>query len=390
MVKRPTKSPLYMSFRSLFETHLGLVKQNAQILRRMTRKAFFCPMLKANAYGHGAGPVAKALQAEGVQQAGALSLEEALDLKKSAPSLRVLIFGPLLSKEEMFQAVREPFIPVCGNWEELALLSSLKKPARIHLKWDTGFSRLGFPLKEKEKLYDFLKARPYIQLKGMATQILSNEELGDPKSPSFRQLSLFNSLKALFPKIPLHALNTAGLFAFEPHSNRALGARPGIGLYGIQPQIPSSKEGAKKLKLKPVSCLKTSVVSVRQLKKGDRVSYGGLWRAKKNSCIATLALGYGDGFLRGQRSVKELLFRGRRRRVVGKICMDFMMLDVTQDNQKNPVKIGEEAVLFGWQKQAFLPPEEQALACGATVYELFSQWTKRVQRSYIEPSLESP
>lgn len=378
-----------MNFRSLFETHLGFVKQNARILQRMAQKSFFCPMLKANAYGHGAGPVAKALQSLGIQQVGVINLAEALDLKKSVPDMKILIFGPLLNKRQMLQAVNKLFLPVCGHWEELALLSDLKKPASIHLKFDTGFSRLGFPLSATEKIFNFLKEQPHIHIQGLATQILSNEELGDKTSPSFRQLSWFNGLRRWFPKVPLHALNTAGLFSFQPKPGEVLGARPGIGLYGIKPQVPLSKKSPKGFELLPASCLKTSVVSVRQLKKGDRVSYGGLWRAKKKACIATLSLGYGDGFLRRQGSVKELLFRGNRRRVVGMICMDFMMLDVTEDNKQNPVKIGEEAMLFGQQKQAFLSPEEQASACGATVYELFSQWGGRVQRAFIETPLEN-
>lgn len=380
-----------MKSRAVLEVNLNLLKKNYRALKALTKDSFFCPMLKANAYGHGAGAVAQALQSSGVQQVGVMSLDEAGSLRKQLKSMDILIFNPVLNKEDLSWILEEKMALVCSHWEALKKVSELKKPARIHLKFDTGFSRLGFSLDSAEALHQFLKDHPQIKLEGLASQLVFGEELGDDKSFSSLQLKNFSRLKNIFPALPFHAFNTSALLSSFVHQKKeSFGVRPGIGLYGSKTQVSFQNEEAKrnweKISLSPVSQLKSQVLDFHKIPKGASVSYGGLWKAKRPSQIATVSLGYGDGFFRSAGSFREVLFRGKKRPIVGTVCMDFFMIDVTacDKEEEAPLQMGEEVVIFGEQKGAFLSPEVQAKASGTIVYELFSRLSDRVHRVYKE------
>ena len=389
--------------------------------KEMTEEAaFFCPMLKANGYGHGAVPLAKALMEEGVCHLGLLNIEEALPIvaqqqhisktsriatealpivskQKTRPD--ILIFGVRHSSEELLWGVRNHLVFVCSNTHDLQRLAGLKRRVRIHLKFDTGFSRLGFSLSQGPKLKAFLKDHSQIQLEGLATHLIAGEEIGDLNSPSAKQLKDFLQLKKLFPGVLLHALNSAGLIArFVHRQNRwlGLGARPGISLYGEKPHIVFNETEENTLQAKktwanlglfPVSCLKSHIVEIREVPKGKLVSYGGEWKAKRKSKIAVVPLGYGDGFLKSPGSQREVLFRGQRSVIAGAICMDFFMLDITDALKEGsaPARPDEEVVIFGKQKSAFLSPQDQARLANSSVYELFCRISPRIPRIYTSP-----
>ena len=379
-----------MKDRAVLEVDLKLVQSNGRLLKKMAGSGFFCPMVKADAYGHGAGPIVKTLSETGLKQVGVMNLKEAQLIKEYVQNMDILIFDPLLDKREVSWAVRENFILVCSHWLDLKYLAELQAPSRIHLKFDTGFSRLGFPLSSAEKLADFLKNQPQIQLEGLLTQLVSSEEIADKKSFSFSQIQQFLKLKKMFSCSYFHALNTAGLISqFIQGELSDLGARPGIALYGLKPKVFFKNQKAEHswndLSFSLVSRLKSYIVDLHHLKPGDGVSYGAFWKAKQPSQIATVSLGYGDGFLRAFGSKRTVLFRGKERPVVGTVCMDFMMLDLTEDfkdSSSPPVQIGEEVVLFGKQKEAFLCPQKQAERSGSIAYELFSRLGPRVKRVY--------
>ena len=379
-----------MRDRAVLEVDLKLVQRNGRLLKKMAGSGFFCPMVKADAYGHGAGPIVKALSKTGVKQVGVISLKEAELIREYIKDVDTLIFGPILNKTDLSEALKANFVLVCSNWEDLKELAQVPLQSRIHLKFDTGFSRLGFPLSSAEKLADFLKNSPQIQLEGLVTQLVSSENIGDETSLSFSQIQQFLKLKSFFSVPYFHALNTAGLISQFIHREFLnLGARPGIGLYGLKPKVFFKNQKAKNswnnLSLSLVSSLKSYIVDLHRLKPGEGVSYGAFWKAKQPSQIATVSLGYGDGFLRAFGSNRKVLFRGKERPVVGTVCMDFMMIDVTEDFKDSfspPVQIGEEVVFFGRQKSAFLCPQKQAGCSGSIAYELFSRLGPRVKRVY--------
>jgi len=374
-----------MKHRAVLEVDLDLLKNNCKLLQKMTGDSFFCPMLKADAYGHGAVPIAKTLLAMGVKQVGVITVAEAWAIRESVKGMDILIFSPLLSREDLSWIFEEQLVVVCSQWEDLHNLSKFKKPIRIHLKFNTGFSRLGFPLSEAEEICKFLKDNPQIQLQALATQLIAGEDL---EGVSSQQLIQFKNLKKYFSCSHFHVLNTSALISSFIHRKSGFGSRPGIGLYGVKPEVSFQNHSAKKswnqLLFHPVSCLKSYIVALHSLPKGALVSYGGRWEASRSSQIAVVSLGYGDGLFRSVKSQRDVLLRGKKRSIVGTVCMDFFMIDVTDcfDGKQAPLQLGEEVVIFGQQGDHFLSPENQASASGTIVYELFVRLSGRIHRAY--------
>ena len=377
-----------MKSRAVLEINLERIKQNAQILKNIKPQSFFCPILKADAYGHGVIPIAKTLWDIGVNQVGVLNAEEAYPILKAIPKINILIFDPLIPKEELNWIVKNNLTIVCSNWKDLENLSNLNKKTQIHLKFETGFSRLGFQLNSAKKFYEFFKKNPLLKLKGIGTHLVSGEDLGDKDSFSFLQLKKFLKLIKLFPKAKNHILNSPALVSQFAHCDSSnLGSRPGISLYGIKPKIFFQTKKAQKkwsqLNLQPVSCLKSHIVALQEIPKKTPVSYGARWKASKKSKIATVSLGYAEGFFRAQdHSKREVLFRGQRVPIVGTVCMNFFMIDLTNIKQKKPIRLGEEVIIFGSNKKS-LSVEEQATAINTIPYELFTSIGSKVKRVYI-------
>ena len=381
-----------MKARSVLEVNLSAIRQNVRLLQKITGKSFFCPMLKAEAYGQGAIPVTKILYEEGVKQVGVISTDEAWSIRESLPEVDILIFSPLYSQEDLKWVLQENLVLVCSDWRALKSLSQLKTKVRIHLKFDTGFSRLGFSPKETQKIKDFLKEEPHIQLEGLASQLLSGEELSDKNSPTHKQLESFLELQKAFPSetfpnLKAHLFNSSALinqYVNELDYSSFLGSRPGISLYGIKPKALFENEIAQdkweKLDFITSSCLKSQIVGLRIISKGEAVSYGSIWKAKEETKIATVSMGYADGFFRSLGSVRNVLFRGQKRPVVGAVGMDFFMIALKKEDQD--AQLGEEVIIFGHPD---LTLEEQAQAVSTIPYELLCSLGSRVERVYKNP-----
>ena len=374
-----------MKDRAVLEINLELLKKNALFLKSLKAQSFFCPMLKADAYGHGSVEIAKTLWKSGIKQVGALTAEEAWPIKQSLPEMDLLIFSPLITQEDLSWIIEKKLVVVCSNWTDLKKLAQYQKTARIHLKFDTGFSRLGFSLNSAEKLCEFLKDNPQLQLEGIGTHLVSGEELADKNSFSFSQLQQFITLQKFFPKVKNHILNSSALISQYIHSdNLDLGARPGISLYGIKPKVFFQNEKAedkwKSLPLQPVSCLKSQITALQEVPKGAPVSYNSYWKAPRKSKIATVSLGYADGFLRALGKKREVLFRGQKIALVGAVCMDFFMIDLTDIKGEKAIELGEEVIIFEKDK---LTVEDQASAIDTIPYELFTSLSPRIKRVYL-------
>ena len=342
-------------------------------------------MVKDNAYGHGAVPVTQSLTDTPIQQVGVISVMEAWQIQEfvSTPP-HILIFGPILNKEDwqwLADNNQKSCLPVINNWLDLEKAKEIKTPLKIHLKFDTGFTRLGFSLKEADKIKSFLETAPSLQVEGICTQLPSNTK------GEFLSVSQLKKLKLLFSAKHTHSLNTEALISEFIHNERVSeGARPGIGLYGIKPPIPFQNKKAEEkwehLEFKSVTTLKSYIVNIHQLKKGGKVSYSGTWKALRDSTIATVSLGYGDGFSRSFSNKGHVLYRGKQVPITGRVCMDFFMIDVTDISEK-PAQIGEEVVIFGHQNESVLSASEQAACIGTIPYELFANLGDRIKRHYI-------
>lgn len=378
------------------EINLDALEHNVRVLRDdLPQGTFFCPMVKANAYGHGDIQISLALEALGVKHLGVCLIEEGLLLRKFGVKTEILVFRGF-DKEGARQILRYGMTPVVSAWDQIEHLESLAThPIGIHLKFDTGMNRLGFAPHEAGQVFDRLWQNPKIRLQALVTHLAQGEDAqsedGFTADQIRRMSTIAEHFKALGPSV--HLLNSAGLVNLlhlrrqggaSPHHpllRAPWGVRPGLAIYGSNPVSPGVG-----VDLQPVMSLKTQVGVFRHLKAGETVSYGGRWTAPKESVIAVAPIGYADGYHRVLSNRAEALFNGHRVPVVGSVCMDYLMLDVTAVPGSHEYLTGQglaDVVLFGpAERGGNLPAEELAAKAETIPWEIFTSVGERVPRVY--------
>ena len=332
-------------------------------------------MVKADAYCHGLIPVAKRLKACGVDFFGVASIDEGIKLREAGIRSPVLILGLILKKDiaPVFRYALSA--TVCDEELPFALdkmARSLKRRANVHVKVDTGMGRIGVQHYDAHNLIRKISRFKNLFIEGLFTHF-AFADLN--RKFTFHQIDLFDRLVRLLEqegiKIPLiHAANSMGLLDYKnSHFNMV---RPGLIAYGLYP-----KEDLK-IKLKPVLSLKTKVVFVKDAPACTGISYGHDYITKKATRIATLPIGYGDGYPRNLSNKADVLIAGRRFRMCGRICMDQIMVDVGSSR----VKVADEAVLIGSQGKEKITAEELACRSGTIPYEIVCGLGARIPRVY--------
>lgn len=374
------------------EINLANLKKNYRILRDLVPgNQFFCPMIKADAYGHGAERIAKTLIDEGVRHLGVALVEEAMELKECVGSRATLVVFGTTDETGAKEISTHGFSPVISTFPQLEAIAQgldINKKYFVHVKINTGINRLGFDLHDLSGLKDELTRYPQIQVVGVCTHLSHGADVG-ASGFSSKQLTLFQNLaEKYFPGVSTHALNSAAILGLKTHDlPLRFGARPGLALYGAFPEFqarnPAAEQRRREYKFFPVMALKTEAVHFHKIKQGEIVSYGGVWTAQRPSTIAVAAIGYGDGYPRNLTNRGQMLFRGRRVPVVGTVCMDYTMLDVTDVVGAENGQIGEEVVVFGEQGGEELTAQEVADAAGTIPYEVFTRVSPRVPRVYL-------
>ncbi|AFM39798.1 alanine racemase [Desulfosporosinus acidiphilus SJ4] len=362
------------------EVNLQALKDNYYKLQAYTQSEMM-PIVKADAYGHGIIPVVKTLMNCGAKRFGVALLQEALELKAAFPKLDIMVIGaPEIDQWDTY--VKEDIIPAIFNFSQARALSEaavkLGRRARLHLKIDTGMSRIGFRDTDVSEIVK-IGSLPSLFIEGIFTHFAT----ADQKDLTFarQQLKrfeiLFEKLKKAGLKIPIrHAANTAAILQF-PEAHFEL-VRPGIGLYGL---VPSSQVGAQ-VGLEPVMSWKAKVSHFKKIKTGETVSYGRTFQAAYPTAVATIPLGYADGLRRALSNYGEMLIHGRRSTMIGRICMDQTMLDVT----KIPgVKVGDVVTILGKDGYEQITATEMAEWLGTISYEITCGISQRVPRIYLEP-----
>lgn len=359
---------------------------------------FLCPMVKANAYGHGDADVTKALRDAGSKAVGVALVEEGEKIRRSGDRDQILVFGPVdvVAAEA---ALREELTVVASDWSHLEALEAAAarlgaSSVRIHFEFNTGMNRLGFDPKDSTKLAEWVRTHREFILDGVCTHLLRGNDAGEPGGESERQLRRFARAVAEFssyPKLKVHALNSSASINLWKRvcekedlgegAKWPLGARPGIGLYGCEP--PNDEQ--LKIGLKPSMSLKSHLVAVHRVEMGERVSYGPTWTAGSPSTVGVLPVGYADGYRRSLSNKASVLFRGFRCPQIGTICMDYFMIDLTEAESEtgSPAKINEEIVLMGEQGSEVITPQEVAEWAGTIPYEILTGISDRVPRVYI-------
>ena len=363
------------------EVSLKALQSNFKALQKLAKGSEVLPVVKANAYGHGLAPVSKALVQAGARMLAVAFVQEGVALRKAGVKVPILVLTPTLPAEIPF-LLKNKLIPQAsstrGAREISKAAAKLGIPhVSIHVKMDTGMARVGIQAPRVVQEMEAIRKVPRIRITGFYTH-LATADWADPKY-AWHQITLF---KQAIDKLgrysgirpATHVANSAALITYYPQS-KGTWVRPGIALYGVYPN-PQMKN---RVKLIPVMQVKTRVLHVKTLEKGETVSYGRTYRAKKRIKVATLGMGYADGLLRSLSNKGNCLIQGKKVPLIGTVCMDMTMADVSK---LSGVRAGDVATIFGRDGRAFLPVEEQAAKAGTISYELLCAVGERVPRVY--------
>ena len=336
-------------------------------------------IVKANAYGHGAVEIAQALARQGIERFAVASLDEGIALRQAGLSASVVVLGALF-EEQISDLIAHRLTPVVSDGLILPALakaaSSHPVPYPIHLKVETGMGRLGFSPEELLTVLDNPLLHSPLQVEGMMTHLADAD--GKDSACTERQLDAFGAVQQQIRQrgitIPLvHTANSAAIVRF-PGSHFSL-VRPGIMLYGYHtlPAIVPTPN------LRPVLSLRTTIVQLRTIPRGGTVSYNGTFIATRPTRIAVLPVGYADGYSRRLSHRGSVLIQGCRAPIVGLVCMDMIMVDVTD---LAPVHVGETVTLIGQQGEESIWADEVAGWIGTISYEVLCGIGSRVPRLY--------
>ena len=363
------------------EVDLGAIRHNVSVVREMVGTDVW-GVVKADAYGHGAVAVAHAMVQAGAAGLCVALVEEGLELRRAGIRVPVLVMSGTY-RDGLDEAVAAGLTPVVYDAAQLEGLRRLTTRVAVHLKVDTGMARLGVTMRELPQLASALRGLDHVHVAGLMTHFAS----ADLDEPGFTAVQLERFAEArktvesagLRPAT-LHAANSAATFRF-PEARFDL-VRPGGALYGVA-QFPHDGPA-----LLPAFRLRTEIIALREVAAGAPVGYAGAYVTGHSTVVATIPVGYADGFFRRLSSEAEVLIRGERARVIGNVSMDMATVDVTAAvAQGQGVSVGDEVVLLGAQngptRADTIRAEEIAARVGTIAYEVLCAVSRRVPRGYI-------
>lgn len=367
------------------EIDLAALRDNYAVVRKsVPSRVAVLAIVKADAYGHGFLEVSRELERQKVDAFGVAFLAEAIQLRKAGIDKPILLLGGIYPGQER-KCVGFGVSSAVFSLEQLKAFDlaagKLYRKALVHLKVDTGMGRLGVPYDQVPALLDALKLLPNICLEGVVSHFASADELDESGQYFTRQQAerfawaVDQVRQAGFTPRYIHIANSAGALLNDyPFCNLV---RPGIALYGALP----SSDFQGRLDLKPVMRLKSKIAMLKWVEPGTTISYARRFSAEQRSLIASVPVGYADGYPRALTNKGQALVRGQRAQVSGTVCMDWIMLDVTTIPG---VSVGDEVTLMGEDRQGNrVLAEELAQWAGTIPYELFCGISKRVPRVYL-------
>ncbi len=352
------------------EIDAAALVSNLRKLRSKAGRAKVMFVVKANAYGHDAALCAAAAEkARAADWLGVSSVEEGVALREAGVKLPVLVLGSLYPFESVLAAVAYGLTPMVASLDAAKRVAEaaarLKRRVDCHVKVDTGMGRVGAGREAAVGIVRHLAAGGAVRVSGLFTHMACAES---DRAFTRRQLAAFKGVVAALTREGLrpplvHAANSAALLR-HPEARYDL-VRPGLAAYGLVDGF------------EPVLTLKSKIVFLKTVPKGATVSYGATWRARRVSRVATLPIGYGDGFSRALSNRGEALIAGRRCPIIGRVTMDQTMVDATGVPE---ARVGEDAVLIGRQGRAEITAAAVARLCGTIPYETVTALSARVPR----------
>jgi alanine racemase len=359
------------NYRCWAEIDRAALRHNAKVARERIGQAEMLAVVKANAYGHGAVGVAETLANE-VQLFGVANLEEALALREKVQH-PIITLSPTLP-DERATVVERGIIPTISGFEEAEAFAKSGR-ASVNFKIDTGNGRMGVIENEALEVFKRVAALPKIDIHSVSTHMpVSNEDEEYTCDQLVRFAKIVDQLRKEFPgKYKVHVLQSAGTLAFNERPYEIV--RAGIILYGISP-LPAFQN-----LLKPAMTWKTRIGLIRDVPKGWSIAYGRTFITPKPMRVATLTAGYADGYPRHLSNVgAEMLVRGKRCPLLGRVTMDLMVIDVSHIPDAD---LGDEVVLMGKQGTAEIPCAELADKAGTITWDITTRIGQRVKRVFL-------
>ena len=362
------------------EVDLSAIRDNVRAIGEKVAPARVMAVVKANAYGHGAVPVARAALEAGAQYLAVAMVEEAVELREGGVGSPILVFGGVLPGEADLYLEHGLSATVYTREAFRTLAEAARrrgKEARVHVKVDTGMGRVGVDWKRAGEFIAQVARTDGVVLEGVYTHLATSDERD--KTFAREQLNRFRQVLRELDELGIrgflrHAANSGAILDL-PESYFDL-VRPGVMMYGYYP----SPDTSESVPVRPAMTFKTQVIYLKDVPEGTPVSYGRTYITPRRTRIATLPVGYADGYNRLLSNQGEVLIRGRRYPVVGRVCMDQILVDVGMDGD---VEVGDEVVLFGRQGEAEVSVASICQKLNTIPYEVTCWVSKRVPRVYV-------
>lgn len=364
------------------EIDLDILANNMREIRRISNSEEIIAIIKADGYGHGAVEIAPVLLENGANRFGVAVITEAIELREAGISVPIMILGftPPTLYESILKYDIEQTIYSLKDAEELSKVAvKSNKIAKIHIAVDTGMGRIGYqPNYDNALEIKNISMLPNVEIIGLFTHFACSDEFDKEYTmEQIQKYNIFNELlKELGVNIPIKHLSNSAAVIDLPiiHCNAV---RPGIILYGYYPSDEVMKD---KVKVKPVMSLKANIIHIKTVPEGEFISYGRTFKTERESIIATLPIGYADGFTRLLFQKAKVIVNGKLAPVVGRICMDQCMIDITGIDGVN---IGDEVILIGEDEyNNVITADDIAKQIGTISYEIVCAISKRVPRVY--------
>ena len=368
--------------RSTFaEIDLAAIAHNIQAIKKRVHPAQVMAVVKAEAYGHGAIPVSKVALESGATYLGVALVEEGIELRNQGFLEPILVFSGAYEDQliDFFKYDLEVTVyteEIANSLSELA--KRFQKPIRVHIKVDTGMGRVGVGWNKAIDFIEYLGNLYGIEAKGLYTHFATSDE--KDKSYASLQFDRFKKIIDVLAQknihIPLKHASNSGAILDMPDTYLDM-VRPGVMMYGYYP----SNETTESVTIKPAMTLKSRVIFIKQVPKNFSVSYGRKFVTSKPTRIATIPLGYADGYNRLLTNKTQVTIRGKKFPLVGRVCMDLVMVDIGMENN---IQIGDEVILFGRQQENAFTVNEICQLLDTIPYEVTCWISKRVPRVYIK------
>lgn len=381
VINQPTISTNGIVRPTYVEVNLNRLTENYRAIQQAVGSSSIMPILKANAYGHGLVEVAQHMAQLGAPYLGVAFLEEGILLREFGITTPILVLGGILGNQvPLF--LKYDLTLTASSIEKLnqtnQAAEALGKVAKVHLKIDTGMERIGVHYYSAEGLLDAALQCDHCLVEGIFSHFANSD--GADLTSAKLQLERFNEVlrlsekKGLRPPVRHFANSGAVLQMPESHFDMV---RPGILLYGVYP----SDDVQQTISVRPALSWKSQVVYFKVVKPGHPVSYGSTWQSDNMVRMVTIPVGYGDGYFRSLSNKSEVIIRGKKYPVVGRICMDQMMANIEWETAYN----GDEVILLGEAGDGIsIDCNELAAAAGTIPYEILTNINTRVSRIYIQ------